>query len=146
MNKKIIKQVGIIITTMFLTTISIFAQSSRQQNNSSLLVGDWNYFDEQYAVEIDIDYDGDMEIQVKDFATRTETDWEGYWTANNNVITFNVHKMEIENMNGTRKKRKRLNETWTFNYTMDSNNANLTLSCKNLPEAIATNTVYQREW
>lgn len=108
------------------------------------LAGDWIYYDSDYLVEIDFDRDGDMEIKMRD-RNQTETEWEGFWTATDTQISFNVVKKEVKNYSGSTRQKttERLSETWTISYSLSAD-GKLTLSCENLPD-IMSNTVYQRD-
>lgn len=110
------------------------------------IAGEWTYFDNNYFVKIDFDRDGDMEIKLRE-GNLNETEWEGFWTATVNQITFNVVKKEVKDYTNAsrRKTTERLFENWTINYSFDSNGA-LLLSCENLPGQVASGTAYQRSW
>lgn len=157
MNKKTVKISIIVLLALSLTAIPLFAKDWHKNNhphftNSILtqeqmqIAGDWTYFDNNYFVKIDFDRDGDLEIKLRE-GNKTETEWEGFWTASANQITFNVVKKEVKDYTTTmqRKTTERLAETWTINYSFDSSGA-LLLTCSNLPNQVASGTAYQRSW
>lgn len=161
MNRKTLKKAAVALMAFSLASFSvfpIFAHGEKRQRNREpfsrplmtqeqmQIAGDWTYFDNNYLVKIDFDRDGDMEIKLRE-GNLSETEWEGFWTATANQITFNVVKKEVKDYTNAsrRKTTERLFENWTINYSFDSNGA-LLLSCENLPSQVASGTAYQRSW
>lgn len=145
MTKKIFTLSAILL--IFLT--ASFAQPRRniqsQSGNSFAVVGDWLFNDANYYVKIEIDYDGDMEVKLVE-QNRIETEWEGYWTASDKQIFFNAYKKETKDYSRSyfNESKTRVTERWVFDYSISDQG--LTLTCSNLPEAVAKNSLYYRHW
>ncbi len=116
-----------------------------QAGNSFAIVGDWVFNNANYFVKIEIDYDGDMEVKLIE-QNQLETEWEGYWTASENQIFFNAYKKETKDYSRSffDETKTRVNERWVFDYSLTDQG--LTLTCSNLPDAVAKNSLYTRTW
>lgn len=105
-------------------------------------MGDWVVREADKAVQLDLDRGGEMELEWQQ-NLNTMTEWEGFWTATDTEITFEVRSKKTKSWtNGAKKEtRESMNETWKLQYTRTGDT--LTLTGSDLPKELGELTLYR---
>lgn len=105
------------------------------------VIGDWVVRDADKAVKLDLDRDGEMELEWQQ-NLNSSTEWEGFWTATDTELTFEVRSKKTKSWtNGVKKEsRESMHESWKLQYTHTGDT--LTLTSNSLPKELSGLTFY----
>ena len=106
------------------------------------VIGDWVVRDTDKAVKLDLDRDGEMELEWQQ-NLNSSTEWEGFWTATDTELTFEVRRKKTKSWtNGVKKEsRESMHESWKLQYTHTGDT--LTLTSNSLPKELSGLTFYR---